>query len=155
MRQPRANDRQVLEIGYQRNYNPMYQAAYDGHHQDAARSATSTTSRLAWHRNGNWRRQGEPPSPDYDPSKWGYPTFEHSGTGGSTGATRGGCSPSSASHQVNVANWFSRSLDRPRRRGRRRLAHNVIGSTMQRPRGVGWRWRWLRPRFFNLWATQK
>ena len=34
-------------------------------------------ARLVWHRNGNWRRKGEPPSPDYDPSRWGYPTFEH------------------------------------------------------------------------------
>ena len=27
--------------------------------------------RLAWHRNGNWRRKGEPPSPDYDPVEVG------------------------------------------------------------------------------------
>ena len=26
-----------------------------------------------WHRNGTWRRKEEPPSPDYDPSRWGYP----------------------------------------------------------------------------------
>ena len=34
-------------------------------------------ARLAWHRNGNWRRQGQPPSADYDPSRWGYPSYEH------------------------------------------------------------------------------
>ena len=66
----------VLEIGYQRNYNPVYQAAYDG---IIKRELLGDVyhSRFAWHRNGNWRRAGGPPSPDYDPSRWGYPTFEH------------------------------------------------------------------------------
>ena len=69
------NDR-VLEIGYQRNYNPMYQAAYDGIIKTGAIGDIYHV-RLAWHRNGTWRRKGEPPAPDYDPSKWGYPTFDH------------------------------------------------------------------------------
>ncbi len=34
-------------------------------------------ARLVWHRNGNWRRKGDPPSPDYDASRWGYPTWDH------------------------------------------------------------------------------
>jgi len=29
--------------------------------------------RLAWRRNGNWRCKAEKPSPDDDPSQWGYP----------------------------------------------------------------------------------
>ena len=66
----------VLEIGYQRNYNPVYQAAYDGIIKRGLLGDVYH-ARFAWHRNGNWRRTGEPPSPDYDPSKWGYPTFEH------------------------------------------------------------------------------
>ena len=67
--------------------------------QDAARSSRSATSatttrctrrpttassrpatlgdvfhaRLVWHRNGNWRRKGEPPSPDYDAVAVGLP----------------------------------------------------------------------------------
>ena len=67
----------VLAIGYQRHYNPMYQAVYEG----LIRTGTIGDIyhvRLAWHRNGNWRRKGEAPAPDYDPSKWGYPTFDHS-----------------------------------------------------------------------------
>ncbi len=66
----------MLEIGYQRNYNPMYQAAYDGIVKTGMLGDIYHV-RLAWHRNGSWRRKGEPPSPDYDPSKWGYPTFDH------------------------------------------------------------------------------
>ena len=76
MREAADAERRILEIGYQRNYNPIYQAAYDG----IIKTGTIGDvyhARLAWHRNGNWRRKGEPPAPDYDPSKWGYPTFDH------------------------------------------------------------------------------
>ena len=69
------NDR-LLEIGYQRRYNPVYQAAYDGIVR-TGQLGDIYHARLVWHRNGNWRRKGEPPSPDYDPSPWGYPTWEH------------------------------------------------------------------------------
>jgi thiamine biosynthesis lipoprotein len=57
-------------------YNSMYQAAYRGIVQ-AGLLGDVYFARLAWHRNGNWRRKGTPPSPGYDPAKWGYPTFEH------------------------------------------------------------------------------
>ena len=57
----------VLEIGYQRNHNPMYQAAYEGIVK-AGVLGDIYHVRLAWHRNGNWRRKAELPSPDYDPS---------------------------------------------------------------------------------------
>ena len=63
------NDR-VLEIGYQRNHNPMYQAAYDGIVK-AGVLGDIFHVRLAWHRNGSWRRKAEKPSPDYDPSTVG------------------------------------------------------------------------------------
>src|SRR5262249_26809913 len=57
----------LLEIGYQRHYNPIYQAAYEGVVKPEVLGDVYHV-RLAWHRNGNWRRSGEPPSPDYDPS---------------------------------------------------------------------------------------
>ncbi|MGH8185964.1 MAG: Gfo/Idh/MocA family protein, partial [Steroidobacteraceae bacterium] len=66
----------VLEIGYQRFYNPLYESAYDGIVR-AGVLGDVYYSRLTWHRNANWRRKAEPPSPDYDPSRWGYPTFDH------------------------------------------------------------------------------
>ncbi len=80
----------VLEIGYQRNYNAMYQAAYDGIVKSGALGDIYHV-RLAWHRNGNWRRKAEPPSPDFDASKWGYPIFRASAElAARTGSTRRG-----------------------------------------------------------------
>jgi predicted dehydrogenase len=95
----------LLEIGYQRHYNPVYQAAYDG----VVRSGQLGEvyhARLVWHRNGNWRRKGEPPSPDYDPSRWGYPTFEHLLNWRLYWKYSKGLYAELASHQVNVSNWF-------------------------------------------------
>jgi predicted dehydrogenase len=103
----RAADRngRVLEIGYQRRYNGVYQAAYDG---IVARGLLGDVYhvRMVWHRNGNWRRQGNPPSPDYDPSKWGYPTFEHLLNWRLYWQYSQGLFAELASHQLNAANWF-------------------------------------------------
>jgi predicted dehydrogenase len=95
----------VFEIGYQRNYSPLYRAAYDGiisrhllgdvHHV-----------RLAWHRNGSWRRSGAPPYAGYDPSSWGYPTFEHLWNWRLYFRYSRGLFAELASHQLNAVNWF-------------------------------------------------
>ncbi len=95
----------VLEIGYQRTYNAMYQAAYDGILKTGALGDIYHV-RLAWHRNGNWRRKGEPPSPDFDVSKWGYPTFEHLLNWRLYWKYSQGLMAELASHQLNAANWF-------------------------------------------------
>jgi predicted dehydrogenase len=95
----------LLEIGYQRNYNPVYEAAYDG----VVRSGQLGDvfhARLTWHRNGNWRRKGAPPTPDFDPSRWGYPTFEHLLNWRLYWRYSKGLFAELASHQVNVSNWF-------------------------------------------------
>ena len=62
----------LLEIGYQRQYNPVYQAAYEGIVR-SGQLGDVYHARLVWHRNANWRRKGDPPSPDYDPSQLGLP----------------------------------------------------------------------------------
>jgi predicted dehydrogenase len=98
------NDR-VLEIGYQRNHNPMYQAAYDGIVK-AGVLGDIYHVRLAWHRNGSWRRKAEPPAPDYDPSQWGYPTFDHLINWRLYWKYSQGLMAELCSHQVNAANWF-------------------------------------------------
>ena len=68
----------VLEIGYQRNYNPVYRAAYEGviktgrarrRVSDAPGVGTATATGAAPRR----------PVERYDPSQWGYPTWEHLG----------------------------------------------------------------------------
>ena len=95
----------VLEIGYQRNYNPMYQAAYQGVIRPEQLGDIYHV-RLAWHRNANWRRQGAKPTPDYDASRWGYPTFDHLWNWRLYWRYSKGLLAELASHQVNVANWF-------------------------------------------------
>jgi predicted dehydrogenase len=95
----------VLEIGYQRFYNPVYQAAYDGVVK-AGVLGDLYHARLVWHRNGNWRRAGEPPSKDYDPSPWGYPDFEHLLNWRLYWRYSKGLLAELASHQVNISNWF-------------------------------------------------
>lgn len=103
MLQAAAKSGRLLEIGYQRNYNPMYEAALDG----VVRAGTLGDiyfARLVWHRNGNWRRQGQPPTPDFDPSPWGYPSFEHLLNWRLYWKYSKGLFAELASHQVNICN---------------------------------------------------
>jgi len=99
----------ILEIGYQRQYNPVYQAAYDGIIK-AGVLGDVYHARLVWHRNANWRRKAEMPSPDYDPSRWGYPTFDHLINWRLFWRYSKGLFAELASHQVNVANWFFQAV---------------------------------------------
>jgi predicted dehydrogenase len=95
----------VLEIGYQRFYNPIYESAYQGIIK-AGVLGDVYYARLAWHRNANWRRKAEPPSPDYDPSRWGYPTFDHLINWRLYQKYSQGLMAELGSHQLNIANWF-------------------------------------------------
>jgi predicted dehydrogenase len=97
--------RRVLEIGYQRTYNPIYQAAYDGIIRREMLGDVHHV-RLAWHRNGNWRRAGEPPSKDYDPTRWGYPDFEHLWNWRLYWKYSRGLFAELCSHQLNATHWF-------------------------------------------------
>ena len=105
MRAAAERNRKILEIGYQRNYNPMYQAAHEGIIKTGTLGDIYHV-RLAWHRNGSWRRKGEPPTPDYDPSGWGYPTFDHLDNWRLYWKYSQGLMAELASHQINAANWF-------------------------------------------------
>jgi predicted dehydrogenase len=95
----------ILEIGYQRNYNPVYQAAHAGIIK-AGLLGEVYLARLVWHRNGNWRRREEPPAPGYDPSHWGYPSFEELLNWRLYWRYSKGLLAELGSHQVNIANWF-------------------------------------------------
>jgi predicted dehydrogenase len=95
----------VLEIGYQRTYNPLYEAAYSGVIQPGVLGDVYH-ARLVWHRNANWRRKVDPPSPDYDPSKWGYPTVEHLINWRLYWKYSQGLYAELCSHQLNIANWW-------------------------------------------------
>jgi predicted dehydrogenase len=95
----------ILEIGYQRNYNPIYQAAHEGLVK-AGQLGDVYHARIVWHRNGTWRRKGEPPSPDYDPSRWGYPDYDHLINWRLFWRYSRGLHAELASHQVNIVSWF-------------------------------------------------
>jgi predicted dehydrogenase len=105
MRDAARRNNKVLEIGYQRNYNPLYQSTYDGIIKQGTLGDVFHV-RIAWHRNGNWRRQGNPPTPDYNPSQWGYPTFDHLLNWRLWWKYSQGLMAELASHQVNAVNWF-------------------------------------------------
>ncbi len=95
----------VLEIGHQRYYNPIYQAAYDG----VVKTGTLGElyhARLVWHRNGNWRRKTELPSPDYSPAQWGYPTMDHLINWRLYNQYSRGHMAELASHMVAICDWF-------------------------------------------------
>ena len=60
MRAAAGRNNKVLEIGYQRLSSPLYQAAYDGILKTGVLGDIYHV-RLAWHRNGTWRRKADPP----------------------------------------------------------------------------------------------
>jgi predicted dehydrogenase len=97
--------RKVLEIGHQRYYNPIYQAAYDGIVKPGT-LGDIYHARLVWHRNGNWRRKAELPSPDYSPAKWGYPTIDHLINWRLYNQYSRGHMAELASHMVAISDWF-------------------------------------------------
>ena len=98
-------NRRLLEIGYQRYYNPMYQAAYESIIKPGLLGEVYH-ARLAWHRNATWRKNEEPPSPDFDPNKWGYPDWEHLLNWRMYRKYSEGLIAELGSHQVTAASWF-------------------------------------------------
>lgn len=101
-------NRRLLEIGYQRFYNPMYQAAHENIVKPGL-LGDMYYARLVWHRNGSWRRNEASPSPGYNPSKWGYPDWEHLLNWRMYRRYSGGLMAELGSHQVAAANWFFNS----------------------------------------------
>ena len=97
--------RRVLEIGHQRFYNPVYQASYDGIVKAGLLGEVYHT-RLVWHRNGNWRRKADLPSPDYSAAAWGYPTFDHLVNWRLYKQFSRGHMAELASHMVAITDWF-------------------------------------------------
>jgi predicted dehydrogenase len=98
-------NRRLLEIGYQRYYNPIYQAAYDRIIKQGVLGDVYY-ARTAWHRNSTWRRKEDPPSPDYDPSRWGYPDWEHLLNWRMYKKYSEGLMGELGSHKIAVTNWF-------------------------------------------------
>ena len=98
-------NRRVYEVGHQRFYNGVYQAAYEGIVK-AGLLGELYHARLVWHRNGNWRRSIELPSPDYDASRWGYPSYDHLINWRLYKKYSRGHMAELASHMVAITDWF-------------------------------------------------
>lgn len=100
----RENQR-LLEIGHQRFYNSVYQAAYEGIVR-SGQLGDVFVIRAVWHRNGSWRRDEKPPSPDFDPRPWGYASWEHLVNWRLYRKHSHGLMAELGSHQIAVADWF-------------------------------------------------
>ncbi|HEU0178277.1 MAG TPA: Gfo/Idh/MocA family oxidoreductase [Blastocatellia bacterium] len=98
-------NKRVLEIGYQRYYNPIYQAAYNNIVKQGLLGDVYF-ARLVWHRNANWRRKEEPPSANFDPSRWGYPDWEHLLNWRLYKRYSEGLVCELGSHLITTTNWF-------------------------------------------------
>jgi predicted dehydrogenase len=97
--------KRILEIGYQRFYNPAYQAAYEGIIKKGT-LGDIYYMRTLWHRNNDWRRSEKPPSADFDPRKWGYENWEHLVNWRLYRKYSRGLLAELGSHQISIANWF-------------------------------------------------
>jgi predicted dehydrogenase len=95
----------VLEIGYQRYYNPIYQAAYSNIIKQGL-LGDIYHARLVWHRNSTWRRKEDPPSQNVDFNKYGYPDWEHLLNWRMYRKYSEGLLCELGSHQVTAASWF-------------------------------------------------
>lgn len=96
----------VLEIGYQRYYNPIYQAAYTNIIKQGLLGDVYY-ARLAWHRNSSWRRPAEEaPTANFDSGKYGYPDWEHLLNWRMYKKYSEGLLCELGSHQVTAASWF-------------------------------------------------
>jgi predicted dehydrogenase len=98
-------NKRLLEIGYQRYYNPVYQAAY-GNIVKPGLIGDVYFARLVWHRNANWRRKEEPPAPDFNPSRWGYADWEHLVNWRLYKQYSEGLMAELGSHLITATNWF-------------------------------------------------
>lgn len=95
--------RKNLQIGHQRNYNPLYHEAKQL--IDSGALGDIYHVRAVWHRNGDWRRP-VPQDSQFDPRPWGYENLEHLKNWRLYGKYSLGLMSELGSHQLQVVNWF-------------------------------------------------
>jgi len=98
--------RKNLQIGHQRNYNPLYHEAKGL--IDEGTLGDVYHVRTLWHRNFDWRRKV--PEVDFDPTPWGYPDLEHLKNWRLYDKYSLGLMAELGSHQIQIVNWFSGRL---------------------------------------------
>jgi predicted dehydrogenase len=100
-----ARQKRVLEVGYQRFYNPAYQAAYEGIIKKGLLGDIYYIKTL-WHRNKTWRREEQPPSADFDPRRWGYDNWDHLLNWRLYKKYSRGLLAELGSHEISMVDWF-------------------------------------------------
>ena len=99
-------NKRILEIGYQRMYNPAYSAAYEGIIKKGEIGDLHYV-RTYWHRNTDWRKKLDKPAPaGLDPTKYGYADLEHLVNWRLYKKHSRGLLAELGSHQICVSNWF-------------------------------------------------
>jgi len=101
----------LLEIGYPRFYEPLYQSVYRNIIQRRALGDIHFV-RLHTHRNSSWRRSENPPSPGYTPQRWGYPTWDALANWRMYRRYSQGLVGELGSHQTSLAEWYLGSTAR-------------------------------------------
>jgi predicted dehydrogenase len=95
----------LLEIGYPRFYEPLYQAVYRNIIQPRVIGDIHFV-RLHTHRNNSWRRSEKPPSTEYNPQRWGYPTWDALANWRLYKHYSQGLVGELGSHQTSLAEWY-------------------------------------------------
>jgi predicted dehydrogenase len=95
----------LLEIGYARFYEPVYRAAYKNIIQTKVLGDIHYV-RLHTHRNNSWRRDDKPPFSDYNPTRWGYPTWEALSNWRMYKHYSQGLVAELGSHQTSMIEWY-------------------------------------------------
>jgi len=95
----------LLEIGYPRFYEPLYQAVYRNIMQPKVVGDIHFV-RLHTHRNNSWRRTEKAPSTDYNPQRWGYPTWDALANWRLYKHYSQGLVGELGSHQTSLAEWY-------------------------------------------------
>jgi len=98
-------NRRLLEIGYPRFYEPLYQSVNRNIIQ-AQLLGDIHFVRLHTHRNNSWRRTETPPSPSFDPQRWGYATWDELANWRMYKRYSQGLVGELGSHQTSLAEWY-------------------------------------------------
>jgi predicted dehydrogenase len=98
-------NRKLLEIGYPRFYEPLYQSVYRNIIQ-ARVLGDITFVRLHTHRNNSWRRTEQPPAPGYNPQRWGYGSWDALTNWRMYTHYSQGLVGELGSHQTSLAEWY-------------------------------------------------
>jgi predicted dehydrogenase len=98
-------NRRLLEIGYPRFYEPLYQSVYRNIVQ-AKLLGDIHFVRLHTHRNNSWRRAESSPSAGFNPQRWGYPTWDALANWRMYRRSSQGLVGELGSHQTSLAEWY-------------------------------------------------